>query len=42
MSAERAYHGLILNITHTAVTKPMREIYHLDLNDGRYDGEDPK
>ena len=42
MIAVIAYGVLILNITHTAISAPAREIYHRDLNEGRYEGEDPK
>jgi len=38
----RAYGGLILNITHIAIRNPSSEMYHFDLNEGRYEGEDPK
>ncbi len=38
----RAYGAFILNMAHIAIRNPSSERYHLDLNDGRYEGEDPK
>jgi len=29
-------------MTHTAARKPISEIYHLERNDGRYEGDEPK
>lgn len=37
-----AYGALILNIAHIAIRNPKSDRYHLDLKDGRYEGEDPK
>ena len=36
------YAKLILNITQTAVKKPTNDTIHFDLNDGLYDGDEPK
>ena len=41
-NASKAYGVLILNMTHMETIKPISEIYHLDLNEGLYDGDDPK
>ena len=39
---KNAYGVFILNISHTERIAPIKEIYHLDLNTGLYDGSPEK